>query len=99
MKTTEFIPINELCANYQIEISFFNELHEVGLIEIITYNKMPCVSLETINDVEKMIRMHHDLNINIQGIDVAFNLLKKVTYLNNELTTLKNKLRLYEDDF
>jgi len=99
MKTTEFIPINELCANYQIEISFFNELHEVGLIEIIKYKQTSCVSLETIIDLEKMIRMHQDLNINIQGIDVAFNLLKKVEYLNNELTTLKNKLRLYDDDF
>lgn len=99
MKGTEFISINDLCANYHLEISFFNQLHEVGLIEIITYKKTPCVSLETINDVEKMIRMHHDLNLNIQGIDVAFNLLNKIEYLNNELTTLKNKLRLYEDDF
>jgi len=99
MKVTEFIPIRELCVNYEIEVSFFNQLHDIGLIEIITYNKTPCVPLETINDVEKMIRMHHDLNINIQGIDVAFNLLKKVESLNNELTSLKNKLRLYEDDF
>jgi hypothetical protein len=99
MKVTEFIPINDLCTNYQLEVTFFNQLHDVGLIEITTYNKMPCISAETINDVEKIIRMHHDLNVNIQGIDVAFNLLKKIESLNQELTTLKNKLRLYEDDF
>jgi hypothetical protein len=99
MKVTEYIPINDLCSNYQLEVTFFNQLQDVGLIEITTYNKTPCVSTEIVNDLEKMIRMHHDLNVNIQGIDVAFNLLKKIESLNHELTTLKNKLRLYEDDF
>jgi hypothetical protein len=99
MKKTKLIPINELCANYQIEISFFNELQEIGLIEIINANETPCISMETINNVEKMIRMHQDLNINIQGIDVVLNLLKKVEALNNEITSLKNKLRFYQDDF
>lgn len=99
MKIVKFIPIKDLCVNYNIDVSFFNQLHEIGLIEIITYKKAPCISMETINEVEKMIRMHHDLNVNIPGIDVALNLLNKIEKMNSELISLKNKLRLYEDDF
>jgi len=99
MNTSEFIPISEISTNYQIEVSFFNQLQDNGLIKIITYKQTPCIALDAIQDLEKMIRMHHELNINIQGIDIAFNLLQKVEKLQNELNSLKNKLRLYEDDF
>jgi hypothetical protein len=43
-----------------------------------------------------MIRMHQELDVNIEGIDVVFNLLQKIDGLQNELTALKNRLRLYE---
>jgi len=99
MNTSEFIPISEISTNYQIEVSFFNQLQDNGLIKITTYKQTPCIALDAIQDLEKMIRMHHELNINIQGIDIAFNLLQKVEKLQNELNSLKNKLRLYEDDF
>ncbi|MDO9136514.1 MAG: chaperone modulator CbpM [Lutibacter sp.] len=44
-----------------------------------------------------MIRMHLDLNINIEGIDIAFNLLQKIDELENELISIKNRLRIYEN--
>ena len=47
--------------------------------------------------IEKMIRMHHELDINIEGIDTVFNVLKKIEILQEELITTKNKLRLYEE--
>jgi hypothetical protein len=47
--------------------------------------------------IEKMIRMHHELDINIEGIDTIFNLLKKIETLQEELIITKNKLRVYEE--
>lgn len=43
-----------------------------------------------------MIRIHQDLEVNPEGIDVIFNLLRKVDELKNELAAAKNKLRRYE---
>ncbi len=43
-----------------------------------------------------MIRMHHDLEVNPEGIDVVFNLLQKIERLQKDLNTTKNRLRLYE---
>ncbi len=45
-----------------------------------------------------MIRLHHELNVNIEGIDVVFNLLEKEKELREELIALKNRLKLYEND-
>lgn len=47
--------------------------------------------------IEKMIKMHHELDINMERINTVFNVLKKIETLQEELTTTKNKLRLYEE--
>ncbi|MBL4592498.1 MAG: chaperone modulator CbpM [Flavobacteriales bacterium] len=98
MENQEYIPIHQLCTTYQVEITFFNELNEVGLIEITTIAEKQCLHQDNISDVEKMIRMHLDLEVNIQGIDVVFNLLQKVDKLQEKLIATENRLRIYEND-
>lgn len=98
MEAINFIPLVQLCSHYKVETSFFKALNEAGLIEIITFKKVSCLHQDKINDVEKMIRIHHELNINIEGIDVVFNLLHKVDNLQSEIISVRNRLRLYEND-
>ena len=45
-----------------------------------------------------MIRIHRELNVNIEGIDVVFNLLNKVDVLQSEINAVRNRLRLYESE-
>jgi len=97
MQATNLIPLNKLCASYQVEISFFDELHEVGLIEITIIEQQPYLHQDSITDIEKIMRIHHDLQLNVEAIDVVFNLLNKVTILENELNTTRNRLRIYEN--
>jgi len=97
MEIQDLISINQLCTTYQVEISFINELNYLDLIEVITIEEIQYLHQDSLTDVERMIRMHHELDINIEGIDVVCNLLKKVDDLQNELIAVKNKLRLYED--
>ncbi len=98
MEIKDFIPVIQLCSHYKVEISFFNELNEVGLIEITTIEQSLYIHQDEINDVEKMIRIHRELNVNTEGIDVVFNLLQKVDDLQNELNNVQNRLRLYENN-
>jgi len=44
----------------------------------------------------KNLRLHNELNVNLEGIDVVLNLLKKKRVLRDEVNALKNRLRLYE---
>lgn len=98
MKTEELILIDDLCVHYEVEHTFFTHLSEAGLIEITVVENTSYLHPNLICDVEKMLRLHNDLELNIEGIDVVFNLLQKIDGLNAELNAVKNRLRLYEDD-
>jgi len=97
MSLENFIPLNQLCTHYRVEMSFFTDLNEFGLIEIITIEQSLFVHKDKASDIEKIIRIHNELDINLEGIDTIFNLLEKIKKLQSELITTKNRLRLYED--
>jgi hypothetical protein len=96
MNIENLIPIPTLCAHYQVEIAFFNNLSEIGLIEIETVEENQFIHADAVFEIEKIMRMHQELDVNIEGIDVVFNLLQKIDTLQNELVSVKNRLRLYE---
>lgn len=96
MNTENFIALNPLCTHYQVQFSFFSSLDEYGLIEIINIEEQPYIHEDKIKDLEKMVRIHLELNINVEGLDVVFNLLQKIDGLQNEIVGLKNRLHLYE---
>tara|TARA_R110002050_G_scaffold24083_2_gene64216 strand:- start:8833 stop:9126 length:294 start_codon:yes stop_codon:yes gene_type:complete len=97
MSKEKLIQINQLCTHYQVEISLFSELHDFGIIEILTIEDSYFIHEDKISIVEKVVRMQKDLNINLEGIDTVLNLLDKINDLQTELNTTKNRLRLYED--
>ena len=97
MSLENFIPVNTLCTHYKVELSFFDNLNAIGLIEIQTVEEMQYVHRDSIYDIEKMIRMHQDLDVNIERIDVVLNLLQKIDALKKEIHTVRNRLRLYEN--
>ena len=99
MEVKDFIPVIQLCEHYCVEISFFKKLREFGLIEITSIEKTLYLHQDNLGEVEKIIRIHRELNVNIEGIDVVLNLLQKVNDLQNELNKVQNRLRLYENDY
>ncbi|ABG61036.1 chaperone modulator CbpM [Cytophaga hutchinsonii] len=96
MNIENFIPVHKICTYYQVEVSFLNGLGEIGLIEINTVEEIGYIHMDQIGSIEKMIRMHHDLDVNIEGIDVVFNLLNKIEALQQELKGTRNRLKMYE---
>jgi len=98
METEKYIPVLHLCDLYQMEIAFFKELNEEGLIEVVSRQNSMYVHEDKLYKVERIIRIHRELNINIEGIDVVLNLLEKVDKLQNEVYSMQSRLRLYEDD-
>ena len=92
------ISTQTLCSHYNIEISFVDALNKMGLIQIEIIDQSQYIHQDQIGNLEKIIRLHNELNVNLEGIDVVFNLLEKERALRNELIALKNRLRLYEND-
>ena len=96
MQIEKFISIQTFCKNYKLEFSFIETLNEYGLIEITTIDRVNYVSKSKINEIEKMIRLHHELGVNFEGIDIIHHLLKRVKNLSNEVNTLKNRIDFYK---
>jgi len=96
MENDDLLPIEQLCNHYNIEVSFVHALTDFGLIEITTVEQVPCLAKVQIRDLEKLIRLHYELEINMEGIDAISHLLKKVDTLQAELNSLRNRMRLYE---
>ena len=96
MNLENLIPIPQLCSHYELDMSFFVNLSEIGLLQITTVETTSYIDLDSIQKIEKMIHLHQDLEVNIEGIDVVFNLLQKMDSLQNEVIALKNRLRLHE---
>lgn len=92
------IPANEFCANHQIEISFIASLQETGLIEITTIEETGYIRASQLQQLEKIIRLYHELDINLEGIDAITQLLQRINDMQDEITLLKNRLRWYETD-
>lgn len=96
MEKQDLISIQLLCYHYNVPVSFLNQLYDNELIEIQLVEKESFISKTQIKDVEKIMRLHFDLDINIEGVDAIYNLLKQVETLKEEVVVLNNKLKLYE---
>ncbi len=96
METRNLILIEQFCMHHNIEFSFINSLHEFGLIEVIELNDAKYLANEQLKDVEKMMRLHYELDINMEGLDAISHLLKQIDDLQRELIATQNKLRLFE---
>ena len=98
METRDLILIEHFCANHEIEFSFIDSLQAFGLIEVVVHEDNKYLPQDQLKEVEKMMRMHYDLDINMEGIDVIAHLLKRIDSLQQELKMAKNRLRLFEGE-
>jgi uncharacterized protein YjaG (DUF416 family) len=96
MAGENLIPAYEFCRHHNIEVSFIQSLQEYGLVEITTVEGTGFIDEEQLEEIEKMVRLHYDLHSNLEGLDAIRHLLEQMHGLQNEMTTLKNRLRLYE---
>lgn len=98
METDDLIPVQEIVTHHKIEISFLDSLHEFGLIEITTVKETRYILKVQMSELEKMIRLHYELDINLEGIEAISHLLQRVNNLQDELIAAKNRLRVYEGE-
>ncbi len=96
MQKEDLIPTDEFCVQHNVEFSFIHALYNYGLIEIVTINERTCIPLDKLKDLEKFIHLH-ELDINTEGIDAIAQLLNRIENMQNEITSLKNRLRFYEE--
>ncbi len=93
MKT---ISVQQFCIHYDVPQSFIESLSNFELIELVELDAHKHIPLKEINHIEKLMRMHYDLQVNFEGLDIINNMINQINSLQTEVRLLKNKLEFYE---
>jgi hypothetical protein len=94
----KLISTDEFCVHHNIEFSFIRNLCDFGLLETVTVEKTEFIKEDQLEKLERMLRLHRELDINVEGIDTIDHLLDRMQSLQMEVINLQNRLRLYEDE-
>ncbi|MBC7828585.1 MAG: chaperone modulator CbpM [Chitinophagaceae bacterium] len=96
MPSDHLIPAEKFCTQHNIELSFISLLHENGLIEVTTVAQTTFISEDCLPDLEKIMRLHYELDINLEGIEAITHLLQRIENMQDELRVVRTRLQLYE---
>ena len=93
MELENLLSLDIFCDHYRIDPTFIESLNDLEIIELISVNGETYLHHDSLEKTEKIIRLHLDLSINLEGIDVILQLLDKIDNLENELAAVKNDLK------
>lgn len=91
MTPEELIPTKDFCTFHDIEYSFIDSLGNSGLINVKSVQQNTYIQADEMSKLEKFIRLHYDLDINIEGIETINYLLEKMEKLQKEIQSLRNR--------
>lgn len=97
MDNEELVPVEVFCSTYHVQTAFIDTLEENGLVEVTVMQERRYIAFAQLERVEKIVRLHEDLGINVEGIEAIENLLERMEKLQAEMTRLRNRLRRYGD--
>jgi chaperone modulatory protein CbpM len=86
------IATSDICSYHEVEYTFISSLSEAGLLELKVVNQTTFIAESELQRLERMIRMHHELEINVAGIGAITHLLERIEQLQEEMRVLKNRL-------
>lgn len=92
METEDLIPVNDFCIYHNIEYSFINSLENSGLISVTSVRQTSYIRLDEMQKLEKFVRLHYDLDINLEGLETINHLLEKIEEMQMEILKLRNKV-------
>ncbi|WP_310991819.1 chaperone modulator CbpM [Aequorivita marina] len=96
MAREKYILVSHYCKNSNVEDSFVQSLNEFGLITFEVKKNDYFIDENDINEIERMFRLHHDLGINLEGLDAIKQMLNRMQKMEKEMEMLQKRLRLYE---
>lgn len=96
MEAQKLIAADTFCSHYQVTYAFVQSLNELGLIETVIMEETEFIQIPHLQKIEQIIRLHEDLDINLEGIQAIDSLLTRIERMQEEMMAVKNRLRIYE---
>jgi hypothetical protein len=89
----------DIAQIYNIEIRFFDDLEECGLLKTETENNTKYLLYEELPLFEKFANLHYDLDINLYGLEVIHQMLQKMEKLLSENRRLTHRFSAFSESF
>ena len=96
MANEEMVAAHKFCTSHNVDISFLHSLNEAGLIEITTVEETVFINKDRLPELEKLVRLHYEMEINIEGIETICHLLQQMNAIQEQMRVIKNRLSMYE---
>jgi hypothetical protein len=96
MGNEKYILVSHFVERSNIEVDFVQSLHEYGLVAFEERENEIFIDEGDISEIERLFRLHHDLGINYEGLDVIKQMLERMHRMEREMDLLQKRLRLYE---
>ncbi len=96
---TDLIIVREYCQKSHVDPSFIVSLEEDGLIDIQVVEGERYLLVSQLQDLERFIRWHEDLAVNIEGIGVIHELMGRMHEMQQEINQLRREVRLLRTDY
>jgi chaperone modulatory protein CbpM len=96
MQSEEMVSAREFCVHHNIELSFIHSLREYDIIETVLIEEEVFVPTSQLERLERIIRLHFELDINLEGVETITHLLERMKTMQDQIAQLKNRLKTYE---
>jgi chaperone modulatory protein CbpM len=96
MDNEMLISVIEFCRYHDIDMDFIQSLEQSGLIETQEVQQAAFVHADNLRRLEKFVRLHQELNLPADSLDIVSHLLNRLEGLQHEINQLKNRLGFYE---
>jgi len=96
MKEEQYISVKTFCEHHGVGESFVRSMYEYEILHIDFEQGEGKLHLEDLPLLEKMARLHNELDINPEGIQAIHHLLGQVESLQQEVAALKRRLNTLE---
>jgi len=96
---SERISREELVKIYNIEIRFFDELEEYGLLKTETENNIKYLLYEELPSFERFANWHYDLEVNLPGLEIIHEMIQKIEKLQAENRKLMKSTISFSEHF
>lgn len=96
MEEQNYISIRTFCELHDVKESFVRSMCEFEIVRVDQEKGESLLSVDELPLLEKMVRLHNELDINVEGVQAVFHLLQQVENLQDEVAMLRRKLSRFD---
>ncbi len=88
----KYISLKTLAAFHQVDEALLQELIEYEIVPLSKRNREWAISLDYLDDFERALRLHRELGVNLQGVDIICRMHNRIKEMQAEIEHLKSLL-------